>query len=247
MKIFFTDLDNTLIFSHRRELTEDKIAVEWLKCREQSYMTRNSYKYLTSLSDIEIIPVTTRTVEQFMRLEGLIKKLHCRYALVCNGGLLFKDGKPDSQWLDESRKLAADELPELEKCRQLLTEKCEGNAVKTGENLMYYAVSDSSAELYEFMLTQINTDKIDIFYDSRKVFCIPKSLRKGCAVERMKKRFSNCFSISAGDSEADISMLEAVDLCIPYPDITDKVNGNIANVNTTLLFPDAICEVLKKL
>lgn len=62
MKTFFSDLDNTLIFSHRKKGVEDKIPVEYLNGKEQSYMPGELARLLTDNQEILLVPVTTRSI-----------------------------------------------------------------------------------------------------------------------------------------------------------------------------------------
>ena len=48
MSILFSDLDNTLIYSHNRELSKPKVVIEHLDGREQSFMTQYTYDFLAS-------------------------------------------------------------------------------------------------------------------------------------------------------------------------------------------------------
>ena len=65
MSVFFTDLDNTMIYSHHREIGKPKIVVEHLDGREQSFMTEFAYDFLLSADWLDIVPVTTRTKQQY--------------------------------------------------------------------------------------------------------------------------------------------------------------------------------------
>ena len=47
MSVLFSDLDNTMIFSHHREIGNKKIVVEHLDGREQSFMTEFTYDFFT--------------------------------------------------------------------------------------------------------------------------------------------------------------------------------------------------------
>lgn len=42
----FTDIDNTLLYSYRREIGENKVVVEHINGKIQSYMTKRSYDFL---------------------------------------------------------------------------------------------------------------------------------------------------------------------------------------------------------
>ena len=64
MTAFFSDLDRTLIFSHRIALPREKLVVELLNGREQSYMTCRTLAYLQNAAWLRLVPVTMRSCEQ---------------------------------------------------------------------------------------------------------------------------------------------------------------------------------------
>ena len=94
MKILNIDMDNTLIYSYKHDIGREKINVELYNGREISYITKRTFELLNEIKKrFLIVPTTTRTKQQYERIFlgiGLIK-----YALVCNGGVLLVDGKPD--------------------------------------------------------------------------------------------------------------------------------------------------------
>ena len=64
-----SDLDNTLIHSYKHRRDND-ICIELLKGEEQGFMSRRVYDCLSALPDnIELVPLTTRSVEQFERIK----------------------------------------------------------------------------------------------------------------------------------------------------------------------------------
>ena len=89
MDILFTDLDNTLIYSKKIDI-EDKISVEIYDGDDNSFMSRYSYELLHRLNkSILFVPVTTRTIIQYSRIEfGILP----RYSLCANGGVLLENG-----------------------------------------------------------------------------------------------------------------------------------------------------------
>lgn len=89
MTYFFSDLDNTLVYSHRVLLPGERIAVEYLNDHIQSYMTKKTYDFFSKSNGVFLIPATTRTCEQYARLSETFARFGCRYALVCNGGILL--------------------------------------------------------------------------------------------------------------------------------------------------------------
>ena len=83
--VFHTDLDNTLIYSYKHELGADKHCVEVYHGREISFITAETERLLQQIkareNQIVMIPTTTRTTEQYHRIQLGIGELP--YALVC--------------------------------------------------------------------------------------------------------------------------------------------------------------------
>ena len=98
--VFHTDLDNTLIYSYKHELGADKRCVEVYHGREISFITAETERLLQQIkareNQIVMIPTTTRTTEQYHRIQLGIGELP--YALVCNGGVLLVRGREDEDW-----------------------------------------------------------------------------------------------------------------------------------------------------
>ena len=247
MILFCSDLDNTLIYSHRREMPADKVLAEYLDGREQSYVTAYSAQALGKLAenDIFLVPVTTRTQAQFDRIfifgqNGIVP---CRYALVCNGSVLLKDGVPDEKWLAESMAVAEREFPEVKRIYGKMLETPERDHAKLIEPFMAYMLSDRAAELTEELSQEADSSLVTVCTHSRKVYCMAKSLTKGMAVKRLKEYLGAETLIAAGDSELDIPMLEAADSCFCAEEIAHLVRSE--NV-TPLPHPlsDGICKEL---
>ena len=109
MVVFCTDLDNTIIYSYKHDIGDRKRNVELYQGREISFITDKTYDLLREIkNNIIIIPTSTRTKEQYDRIDLGIGAFE--YALVCNGGLLIKQGKSDADWYEESLKLIEESI-----------------------------------------------------------------------------------------------------------------------------------------
>ena len=191
------------------------------------------------------MPVTTRTQAQFDRIfifgqNGIVP---CRYALVCNGSVLLKDGVPDEKWLAESMAVAEREFPEVKRIYGKMLETPERDHAKLIEPFMAYMLSDRAAELTQELSQEADNSLVTVCTHSRKVYCMAKSLTKGMAVKRLKEYLAADTLIAAGDSELDIPMLEAADSCFCAEEIAHLVRSE--NV-TPLPHPlsDGICKAL---
>ena len=84
--IFASDLDNTLIFSYKHALDTD-LSVEYLDGKPQGYLPPTAPAMLEELMENALfIPVTSRSVEQYLRIQF---PLRCRprYGAGANRGI----------------------------------------------------------------------------------------------------------------------------------------------------------------
>jgi len=213
MKIFCTDLDNTLIYSYKREIGEEKRGVEVYRGREVSFMTEKAFQLLRRVSEkAMIVPVTTRNVEQYQRIK---LGIGIKYALTCNGGVLLEDGQKDMGWYYDSLKLTERSWEELLKARELL--KCEKDRsmeVQFIEELFVFTKSKEPERTIHTLREKLDLSKIDVFQNGVKIYAVPKILTKGNAVRRLREKLKAEYVIAAGDNEFDISMLEEADTAV---------------------------------
>lgn len=224
MIVFCSDLDNTLIYSYKRDIGSSKQCVEIYEGREVSFMTSYSSQILRRLHEkICFVPVTTRTVEQYQRIR--LSTGEPELALVANGGILLVKGTEDKQWYEESLRLTACCSGELLRAERLL-EQDESRCfeVRNIRELFLFTKSQHPEKTVDKLKRNLDTNKIDVFENGSKVYAVPKELNKGRAVKRLRKRLGDCFVIGAGDSEFDIPLLYEADLGF-LPDALSKISG----------------------
>lgn len=214
MIIFNVDLDNTLIYSYKHDIGNEKKCVEIYEGREISFMTDKTQQMLTEISKrILVVPTTTRTVEQYSRIQLGLDEIP--YALTCNGGVLLRNGIEDEQWYKESLRLVADCNQELEKAEAILAEDANRCLeVRNIRGLFIFTKSNVPEESVKALAEKLDTSLVDVFSNGIKVYVVPKKLSKGNAVKRLKEQLHGDTIIAAGDSEFDKSMLEFADVAI---------------------------------
>lgn len=233
--LFFSDLDNTLIYSSRHILPKEKRVVEYKEGRELSSMTEKTFKFLEQLQahqEVMLVPLTTRTVEQYQRIEVFQKELLCKFALVCNGAILLEENQINRSWEKESLDMAGNQLEELERAYDKMASFIDQSHLKMVRSLLAYGISENPEECCATLETSIDSTKIDIFYNSRKVYCIPKAFSKGMAVIRFRERYPTEIAVGAGDSSLDVSMLSACE----YSFGSEKIARRISRCNLLPLY-----------
>ena len=186
--------------------------VELYKEREISFISNHTYELLKKVKEeFLIIPTSTRTKEQYDRIDLKIGTF--KYALVCNGSVLLVDGKKDKDWYEESLRLAKPSNLEVKKALEYLeNDKRRTFELRHIEDLFVFTKCDEAETVVNELREYLDKSLVNVFNNKEKVYVLPTSLSKGKAIERLRKYLKVEFIIAAGDSEFDISMVEAADV-----------------------------------
>ena len=249
MKIFCTDLDNTIIYSYKRDIGNEKQNVETYQGREISFITNRTYSLLQEIKkDFLIIPTTTRTLEQYKRIDLGIGQFE--YALTCNGGVLLVNGQRDSEWYEESLKLIKESNQELDKAISLLEKEARRTfELRFIEKLFVFTKCDKPEKVVEELKAQLDTELVDVFNNGVKVYVVPSKLSKGMAIKRLRERMKPEVIIAAGDSEFDVSMVEEADYgLVPYGFINEfAASKKLVEMDKDRIFAEALLEKASKM
>lgn len=223
MILFNSDLDNTLIYSYKREMTKDKCCVEIYQEREVSFMSNTSINLLHKLNQVVcFVPTTTRTIEQYERINFGMRIP--KYALVCNGGILLVDGVNDKKWYEESLAQISGCETELQRSIELLEKDSNRTfEIRLIEELFVFTKSKNPEATIEYLSSKLNLELVDVFHTGIKVYVIPKKLTKGNAILRLKEKLNPDKIIAAGDSEFDLSMFKVADLAFAPKQLNTKM------------------------
>lgn len=244
MIIFNTDLDNTMIYSYKHDIGEDKICAEIYQGRQVSFVTRRTAELLKQVNEaVTLVPTTTRTLEQYVRIDLGFGTPH--YALVCNGGVLLVNGVEDERWYKESFERVEDCQRELAKAEASL-EKDENRSfeIRNISRLFLFTKSEKPQLSVERLQNTLDIDKMDVFYNGVKVYAVPKGLTKGIAVNRLREMLGADLVISAGDSEFDVPLLNAADAAIApagFPE-PEKLTGSPIFMEGSGVFSEFVLE-----
>jgi hypothetical protein len=218
------DLDRTLIYSPRAFWLETSdalappiIVAELYQGVPISFMTRSSEVLLLGLQAIaDVVPVTTRTVVQYRRVQLPGPVPH--FAVTSNGGVILNDGEPDPEWSEGMRVRLQSEAAPLEEVRALLTGVDSEPwilKVNTADELFVYAIIDREAMPPSWSVAladRCNELGWTVSVQGRKLYCVPRVMTKSAAVAEVARRLGSGRVLAAGDSLLDRPMLEAADL-----------------------------------
>lgn len=213
MKAFASDLDNTLIYSYKKDIGKNKVLVEKYKEKEVSYMTNQSYSLLNRIHNkMLFVPISTRSIEQYKRIK-LSEQWHPKLALVSNGGILLENGKIDVKWQIESLNLIAQSLEEQEKAIHILKKDSYRTFdIRKVDDLFVFTKSSNAEATIKCLSNELNQNIVSIFNNGCKIYILPKNLDKGTALKRFKTKYGITHLIAAGDSLFDLPMLNIADV-----------------------------------
>lgn len=223
--LFASDLDNTLLFSHRHRQPGDR-CVELLNGAEQGFFTQETVDLLPQVVQrVQLLPVTTRSVEQYLRIQWPAGTAP-RWALTANGAVLLRDGGLDRDWYEQSRQLIREYQGELHRILRSLSARPEPSTVRSVEEMYVYAACPDPAAAERCAGDWDPGSPIRAVVSGRKVYFFPPGVDKGTALRRAAERFGPERIIAAGDSVIDVPMLRRADLALlPGPELLPQLPG----------------------
>lgn len=246
MIVFNSDLDNTIIYSYKHDIGVGKKCVEIYQKREISFITKRTFELLQLVKEnVEMVPTTTRTVEQYKRIDFGIGEF--KYALVCNGGILLINGKSDEEWYQESLRLIGESKNKLLESIDLL--KKDENIffeIRFINELFVFTKSNEPEKTVSCLIDKLDSQLVDVFYVGMKVYVVPENLSKGKAVQRLKDKLQASTVIAAGDSKFDVSMLEIADYSIKPENLEISKKRNVFAFSGNKLFSESVLETVLK-
>ncbi|MFE9423526.1 HAD family hydrolase [Kitasatospora sp. NPDC006697] len=214
-----SDLDQTLIYSARAVGDADvplRVVEHGPGGEPMSSVTERAAELLSEVGRRALlVPVTTRTVEQYLRvrLPG-----RSRYAICANGGRLLVDGESDRDWeATVDARLAAAGIPLAEVTARLAATADPSWLLKrrTAEGLFAYLVVERAA-LPAGWLAELGGWCAErgwrVSLQGRKVYAVPTALTKSAGVAGLRGRLPGDHPVmAAGDSLLDADLLAAAD------------------------------------
>lgn len=212
MDLFVSDLDNTLIYSYKRDIGADRVCAEVYEGRQVSFMTRKSRVLLNQINrTMHFVPVTTRSVQQYARIRfGDAWSPHL--ALAANGGVLLRDGVSDPDWYKASRDLIAPAQPALRQAETVLEDDPDRTLdVRRVDGLFVFTKSADVPRTLSRLRDALDLTHVELFQNGVKVYVVPRVLDKGTGVRRLREYFPQARVFAAGDSRFDLPLLAAAD------------------------------------
>lgn len=244
MIIFHSDLDNTLIYSYKHDLGPGKVNVEIYQNREISFVTAKTAALLKQAADrVLIVPTTTRTIEQYNRIQLGLGRF--QYVLACNGGVLLVNGKEDESWYQESLRLISESSAQMDLAKRIMEKDGNRNfELRYIKDLFLFTKSSEPELSVQKLKAQSDASLVDVFHNGVKVYAVPKKLNKGMAVKRFRERLGAETVIAAGDSEFDISMLNSADYAIAPENLgcRDRADGTLTRIREEAMFSEKVLE-----
>lgn len=217
------DLDQTLIYSRRAFRLPPGVTEPPLRIAEvydgapASFLTVRAAGLVARLAAAaELVPVTTRTLEQYRRIDLGVRP---RHAVTANGGTLLVDGEPDPSWAHTVRTRLAESGRPLEEIRGLAEQIADPGWVRTvrvADDYFVYLVAherrlipdlaDVEAELFAAGWT--------VSVQGRKVYFVPAALTKQAALAEVADRCGLDRIAAAGDSLLDAGLLDLADAAV---------------------------------
>ena len=218
--VIFSDLDRSIIYSNKfldGIETNEYECIEVKDEKEISYISLKSIETLKRINENALfIPTTTRTAEQFNRIDFKRYGIDFKYAITSNGGRIFKEGLPLESWRREVEKIKLESTP-IEVMVNRFEEYSQIDGItnfRIAEELFFYIVVDFSKfhiDKIENYLEKLEENKWAYYISGRKIYFLPMNLTKENAINHICN-IENIEEFSTiGDSNMDLGMLNTTD------------------------------------
>lgn len=222
--MFFTDLDRTIIFSHRFVTNKEDpflVPVEVKDGREISYMRLSSYMLLKILRcDSLFVPVTARKYDEIMRI-SFVKEKFPTWMICESGRVIYHEGKRYAEWDKKMEKAKKGTLSNLQKAQQKFREILE---TKNGcmvwhvnEEIIMARTVEVPKNVYEELKVWEKwflEHDCQLHLQQRKAYLLPTFISKEKAVTFLIDKLKPTVTVSAGDAEMDSGMFGVTDFAV---------------------------------
>lgn len=218
MILFTSDLDRTLIYSNKMmdkyPVDSEAVPVEFKENAPLTYMSQKSIYLLEKFNQEHLfVPVTTRALYQYERIQLFQEHIKPKYAIVNNGGTILMDGKVDMDW-DERirRRLEATSLPKEDMLKifsKIRHEAWVEREFKIDDFFYMFHINKANIPHDELVTFESELNEIGwrMFLHGRKLYVLPHHLNKALAVNRLQDYVEYDLHVAAGDSVMDHEMI----------------------------------------
>lgn len=233
--MFATDLDRTIVYSRKAlddlgpAINDQMTPVEIKEGKELSYMTMKAFELLKEVSrEVMLVPVTTRTTQQYKRIFIFNDQIPVKYAVTFNGAEVLYEGNPLPDWRESIHAKLGKECAGHDELKQILQKDLYhvNGQLKSAEGLfIYYLLEEKlDGERVNDFRRAAAAYGWRVSYQGRKLYFMPNPISKGEAVAFIKEREEIGTVIGAGDSLLDEDFLVKCDYSfIPsHGELTEK-------------------------
>lgn len=235
----FTDLDDTLFSSLRKQPNRDKLIVGALDVNKEpmSFLNEKQHCFFQKLKKMgEIIPITARNTEQLNRVILLENYKHAAWK---HGALIRLHGKIDQYWQNRSIEILSHYQSDFFKLMNIfksqkkfydfdfISKKCTDLKNNAYHFHIKRKIKNGDMIIFDDLMKIIN-DNVDLtcYYIHRQIDYItllPKDINKRLAVLYLKEKLNPHLSIGCGDSDVDIDFMKECDYFI-FPNTSIAFN-----------------------
>ncbi|QUL55358.1 hydrolase [Paenibacillus tritici] len=223
--IYASDLDRTLIYSLSAigvpEDTPGLVPAEVVDGRTVSYISQHALDRLKELAaKIVFMPVTTRTIAQYRRINLFQETVIPDYAITSNGGNILVNGVLDQDWRSAVGRLVERGSAPAEEAGRIVRSVVRAEWIiseRYCDELFYtFLVHRDSLPLDEIsrMAQRLENLGWRVSLQGRKLYIVPEAVNKSDAILHVRRTVHSEPMVASGDSLLDKSLLAAADYAI---------------------------------
>ena len=223
--IYASDLDRTLIYSlNAMGVPGDApglVPAEVIDGQTVSYISQQALDMLKELAaKIVFMPVTTRTIAQYRRINLFQETVIPDYAITSNGGNILVRGVVDTEWRTAVGKWVERGSASAEEAGRIVRSVVRAEWITSErycDELFYtFVVQRDALPLDEITRMAELLDGLGwkVSLQGRKLYVVPEAVNKSDAILHVRRTVHSEPMVASGDSLLDKSLLAAADYAI---------------------------------
>lgn len=218
--IYASDIDETILFPGKK-VTGTVGEGEYLSFPDGDdrtlHMSKAALDTLKKIHEsVTFIPVTSRSIEQYLRIPIFKNEIKPKFAIVSNGGNIIVDGVVDEAYRAYFLHTYGDQIAAYKKAAQEFIARIPKSLIlreRLVDDSLYIINLTGSADSDPLIrktveLSLAPDSPLDISIQSHKLHIIPTYMRKEIALKYLADKQGLTLAVAAGDAMTDLGMLK---------------------------------------
>lgn len=240
------DIDGTIMHSRKHYMPDD-VCVEVIEGEDCGFMSWYMLKTLEkALSFARLVPVTSRSIEQYMRI-AWPESIKPDEAFVANGALLLKARFDNTYEKTAVIDINNEEyMHDLKVSLEILSADFRFRNPRIVDGCYAMAVIKDGFSAYDVRDVGLCLPRMKFHCEGKKCYLYPRTCNKGAAIKYIKTIQPDALIFCGGDSDNDVSMKPFSDMSVfLFDGKSASIQSSVHNTDSAQSFEKVVIRSIR--